>query len=113
MKIFLNHIIISLLFFGTTAAHAQECIPLIYSSPIEGSKYVPHNGHIILRFKSCVDQYEINQDNFFLAGSKSGVHEYDITRINDGVTTILAPTTPFIPKESIQLDILEFEGSNV
>ncbi|MCH7535032.1 MAG: aryl-sulfate sulfotransferase, partial [Bacteroidetes bacterium] len=111
MKAWLKYLFLGLILTGASSSDGQECVPLVYSSPIEGAKYVNTFERLILRFKSCIDNYSIDQSDFDITGSLSGKHKVDITRIDDGVTLVLTPTTPFTPKESVQLNILDFAGS--
>ncbi|MBS1493906.1 MAG: aryl-sulfate sulfotransferase [Bacteroidetes bacterium] len=76
-----------------------------FLSPVPNSKYVKVSSSIILRLNSLPDKSYLKKDLIQVTGSKSGLHECNVTLGTDGTTIIFSPVTNFQFDEKVEVKI--------
>jgi hypothetical protein len=88
---------------------------LVYISPKPGSDNNYLDSKIILKFSDNIDNLKLNEKSIIVTGEKSGKHNGEFIRSDDGKTLIFKPFQQFLKSENVNITLLPdlFKDMNI
>ncbi len=80
-------------------------LPLEYFSPLPNAQYVSKDDSIILRYDRILNANDVSNIEVSILGSQSGAHTGKPVLADDNRTVVYKPDQPFLPGETIQVQV--------